>query len=257
MEFYLVGSNDTTVMRYGKGSSGMMGITFNDKALDRWAKSLHISSLVENSLADLENDSRNNDVTKHKEENPSRINSDAADRVKIRNNFTTCLDPLSIEENPEFIINIHTGKLSAKEVNVDKCVSLGAEIVNHFINNLPDGFYQTLSKKVVTMKSLQKPVKCGDVEVIDTSLIYSRVVALQLTSEAMKIEKVLTYELAPIQTSIFGENGLLKPASCTSFNRQQSCCTNFPHPKFYSNRRVCDILYCQLVNKWFSARLCG
>ena len=37
---------ETTVIQYGHGSNGMTGLPFNEKALDRWAKSLCISSIV-------------------------------------------------------------------------------------------------------------------------------------------------------------------------------------------------------------------
>ena len=32
---------------YGHGSNGMAGLAFNEKALNCWAKSLHLSSIVE------------------------------------------------------------------------------------------------------------------------------------------------------------------------------------------------------------------
>ena len=88
---------ETTVMRYGHGPSGMVGITFNDKALDRWARSLHLSSLVEQNLMGLNDTSKNKVVTKHKEESISRIKSDSIDRENIRKFLTTCLRPLYID----------------------------------------------------------------------------------------------------------------------------------------------------------------
>ena len=38
---------ESTLMRYGHGPNGMARLTFHKKALDRWAKSLHISSIME------------------------------------------------------------------------------------------------------------------------------------------------------------------------------------------------------------------
>ena len=37
---------ETIVMQYGHGPNGMTGLTFNEKALDRWVKILHISSIM-------------------------------------------------------------------------------------------------------------------------------------------------------------------------------------------------------------------
>ena len=44
---------ETTFMCYGHDPSGMKGITLNESALDWWAKSLHISSIMEISLFNL------------------------------------------------------------------------------------------------------------------------------------------------------------------------------------------------------------
>ena len=40
----------TTVMSYGHGPNGMMELTFNEKALDCWEKSLNTSSIMEKNL---------------------------------------------------------------------------------------------------------------------------------------------------------------------------------------------------------------
>ena len=61
------------------------------------------------------------------------------------------------------------------------------------------------------MNILKKSIKVNEVEIIGTSLIYSRVTALQLTHEAMKIENVFQFDLAPIPTSIFEDTGALRP----------------------------------------------
>ena len=71
-------------------------LAFNEKALDRRAKSLHISSLVEENLSHLDDRSHRKDAVQHKEEFPSRMNSDTIDREKIRNSLPNFLDPFSI-----------------------------------------------------------------------------------------------------------------------------------------------------------------
>ena len=83
--------------------------------------------------------------------------------------------------------------------------------MQRFIAALPNGFYNTLNKQVTTMNILKKSIKVNEVEIIDTSLIYSRVITLQLTHEAMKIENVFKFELAPIPTSSFEDTGALRP----------------------------------------------
>ena len=62
------------------------------------------------------------------------------------------------------------------------------------------------------MSILQKSIQANDEEIIDTSLIYSRVIALQLTNAAMIVENVFKHELPPIPTSIFNDDSDLRPA---------------------------------------------
>ena len=71
----------------------MLGITFNGEALDRWATSLHISSLVEENLPHLDDRSHHKDTVQYKEEFPSRMNSDTIDRENIRKSLPNFLDP--------------------------------------------------------------------------------------------------------------------------------------------------------------------
>jgi hypothetical protein len=47
-----------------------------------------------------------------------------------------------------------------------------------FENALPTGFYETISKKVVTMNSTKKSIRVGGKDVYDLNLIYSRVLGL-------------------------------------------------------------------------------
>ena len=42
---------ETTIMRYGHDPNEMTALTFNEKALNRWAKILHISSIMEKNPA--------------------------------------------------------------------------------------------------------------------------------------------------------------------------------------------------------------
>ena len=76
---------ETTVMRYGHGPNGMTGLTFNEKALFRWVKSLHISNIVEKTLLDLKEANTSRDMSHHKEEGRSQIIEGEKDREKTRN----------------------------------------------------------------------------------------------------------------------------------------------------------------------------
>ena len=63
------------------------------------------------------------------------------------------------------------------------------------------------------MSILQKVVQVKSEEIRGTSIIYSRVIAMQLTNAAITVESVFTYEFAPIPTSLFNDNGSLRPVN--------------------------------------------
>ena len=169
---------ETTVMRFGHGPTGMKGLTFNKKALDRRSKSLHIFSIMEKCLLDLKDSATTSDVTYHKEQGSARVKEDGQDREKIRAFLSTGINPLDVDEHAPEIVKIYSGKLSTKDFKVDQCVQLGGAQIEAFQNSLPDGFYRQLSKKVRIMAIVKKSVPVIDVEIIDTSLIYSRVIAI-------------------------------------------------------------------------------
>ena len=121
--------------------------------------------------------------------------------------MSTCRHPFDIENHPAEIVTIRSGTLSKKDINVDKCVEIGSEQIEQYHQTLPEEFYDPLSK---FLNILQKSVQVNDEEIIDTSLIYSRVIALQLTNAAMTVEKVFKHELTPIPTSIFNDDGDLR-----------------------------------------------
>ena len=133
---------ETTVMRYGHGLTGMKGLTFNEKALDRWSKSLHISSIMEKCLLDLKDSATTSDVIYHKEEGSARVKEDGQDREKTRAFLSTGINPLDADEHAPEIVKIYSGKLSIRDFNVDQCVQLGGAQVEAFQNSLPDGFYR-------------------------------------------------------------------------------------------------------------------
>ena len=56
----------------------------------------------------------------------------------------------------------------------------------------------------MNMKKLNEVMsKVNEVEVTVISLIYSRVTAPQLTNEALKVEKIFSFELYPVEASMF------------------------------------------------------
>ena len=124
---------------------------------------------------------------------------------------------------PQGIVNNVSGKLSNDKVNVDNAITIGNTQVQEFLSKLPDGFYDKLSKKVQSMAVVRKSVTIGEIDIIDTALIYSRVIALQLSDSSIKMDNVLRYELAPIPTSMFHESGDMRIAKGKSVLKNKLC----------------------------------
>jgi DNA-binding ferritin-like protein (Dps family) len=79
---------------------------------------------------------------------------------------------------------------------------------------LPQGLYETITKKVVTMDHARKHV--GAVQLFDTNLIYSRVIGLQASGQDIDIKDVLGHKLAPVPTSMFDDTGDMRIAKSKS-----------------------------------------
>ena len=86
----------TTVMHYGHGPTGMKRLTFNEKVLDRWAKTLHISSIMEKYLLNMNDSATTSDVTYHKEDGSARVKEEGQDIEKICAFLSTCINLMSI-----------------------------------------------------------------------------------------------------------------------------------------------------------------
>ena len=102
------------------------------------------------------------------------------------------------------LINIVTGKISNKNVNVEETVQIGEFQLQEFESACPTGFYQTIKRTVITMKEGTKQRGVDPMEQCDSGLIFARVKAL-MSTRANNLNDVLKYELAAVLTSIFDE----------------------------------------------------
>ena len=91
------------------------------------------------------------EVDHHKEESTSRIKADSDDRNAIRDKLETCVDPLDVSQG-QHLINSVTRKISNNNVNVENAVQFGEAQLQEFESVCPTGFYQTIRRKVITMK---------------------------------------------------------------------------------------------------------
>ena len=86
-------------------------------------------------------------------------------------------------------------------------VALRKTLMCEFGEKLPDGLHETIHKTVTTMVAAKKHVNVGGTKVYDMNIIYSRVIGLQASGRDFDIKDVLSYELAPVPTSMFETTG--------------------------------------------------
>ena len=58
------------------------------------------------------------------------------------------------------------------------------------------------------MAITSKPIPLGNAKVYDLNVIYTRVIALLSSDRSVVFKEVLAYELAPIPTAMFTEEGM-------------------------------------------------
>lgn len=204
---------ESTLMRYGHGPGGIIGVTLKPETVRTWAYSMHACNRIERSLDEMRQRETPSKL-QHKEEMPARIKSDAADRMSIQRKLTQCIDPIQEDQYPNKLVNIVTGQvLSDVIINVDKAVDIGKQQMEKFEKSWPKGFHDSLHKSVKTMASAKKHIKVGTAKVYDTETIYARAMALQHTSQSYDTEKLLSCELSPYPTAMFDGNGLREAKS--------------------------------------------
>ena len=211
---------ETTFMRYGHAPNGIIGITLKPDTLKVWALSLHTCSSLEAALDEMLENS-GNQGNEHKEEKKARIENDNKDREAIRTRLQKCIDPLDPEKHPQDLVNIATGLHGTPEVNVHEAVKKGFKQMCEFGEKLPDGFHETIHKTVTTMVATKKHVNVGGIKVYDMNVIYSRIIGQQASGRDVDIKAVLSYELAPVPTSMFDPTGEMRAATSKSSFKQQ------------------------------------
>ena len=200
---------ESTYMKIGKGPSGIIGVTTNERTVKIWSNSHHLCGELLTELEDLRTSTANKDG-KHKEEGQGRIKGDMEDRLKLRNALATYIHPLQIEtHSANVLVNIYNGEEAGENVNVNKSFEIGMNYMNEFQEKLPEGFREKMSTRVVTMAEGKKKKEANatiQVKDYNTELIMSRVLYL-LGNNQLDFSTLFNYELAPVPTSLFKDSG--------------------------------------------------
>ena len=218
---------ETTYMRYGHGSSGIIGLTLNADAVKVWAYSMYACSKVSDSIEQMRNHLSNTPKSPndhHKEEAPGRMKMDSEDREALQKKLQLCIHPLRDchEASQQHLNNVATGEvLNQGSINVDQAVSLGIEAMNKFESGWPNSFHAPIKKVVSTMDAAKKHIQIERKKVFDPEVIYARAMALQSTNPQLTSHTLLAHELSPVPSSMFTKEGMREATKAVLKNKLQ------------------------------------
>ena len=191
---------ETTFMKYGHSSGGIIGITLKSNALKIWALSRYLSCKLQYNMEQMEEGSHKANTVHlfHKEEAKGRIKADAKDRSDLQKKLNSCIDPINTDMHPnDSIVDIVNGKLCSNTANVEKSVELGNDAMTDFEQKLPTGFYNTIKKNITVMQP-QSNDNTGTS--FDVNAIYSRVIVLLSSGRSVDLKDIFSYELSTLPT---------------------------------------------------------
>lgn len=205
---------ESTYMKFGKGKKGIGRTALRPESQRQWAYSADATTTVSHSVRSLSGNGDVKHAHKHRDETNSRMEMDMKDKSSLRSKLSLAINPLDPAQHPsDGLVNILTGYVELKAgVNVDKSSEIGHSQRVKFGKNLPAGFHDPISKQVLTMKPSKNSIRVGQKLVFDTQVIYLRAMVLSQdrTAHDLSTETLLTYELAPVPTSMFADDGSMR-----------------------------------------------
>ena len=205
---------EQTYIRYGKSKGGLVGKSLSSEQVSEWILSHHLCntlSLLMDGMFDEPSEVNSAQTSGHKEEGENRRKLDAADRKKIVEELKRHTNPMKAQPD-EPLSNIINGRIASDEVNVHDSLAIGQEMATQFTADLPGAFHSPIKKKVVTMVTMKKRVKVGDVGIYNMEQLYGRLLVIS-QSRDIQLSDVFKYELAPVPSSIFDEYGDMRKGS--------------------------------------------
>ena len=152
--------------------------------------------------------------TTHKKEAESRINQDGHDRQSLCAALESRIDPMDpVTHAAGCLINISNGQIAQTNVNVDRALEVGREQLKQFEASWPAGFYNTLSKQVVTFAERKKHLYVGESAIVDQEAIYARVIGLLVSQRDLDLQQVLAMELTAYPPSMSQADGEMQVAT--------------------------------------------
>ena len=91
-------------------------------------------------------------------------------------------------------------------MNVKDALHIGKDCMAGYETKLFQGFYNKISSYVVTMDTPMKGNNLGAVTTVDIEVVFNRTLGI-IGSEEFGLHELFSHELAPIQASLFLDDG--------------------------------------------------
>ncbi len=198
---------EQTYIKQGKQAGGMKGISTNPEQVAVWIESFGVCSHLSMAMDDMYSPYGEtvSASAKHKEEGGKRQELDRQDRQRILDELRRHSHPLTNQSAS--LYNIVNGQVaSANDVNVQDAVKIGQDMQKAFLASLPDGFHNTIKKKVKTMQVLKRSVKMNNKTIYDLEAIFARLLIVG-QKRNLELSAVFQHELCPVPPSLIDEYG--------------------------------------------------
>lgn len=125
-------------------------------------------------------------------------------------------------------------------MNVDNSEEIGSEQMKKFENSLPEGFHQTISKQLKPMSTNRKSITIAGKQLFNTEMLYARFMIYQSNETEMEPHELLSYELAPIPTSMFKEDGKMRESKKSDLKNEMKVTTSSRTSEKESDVQILD-----------------
>ena len=227
-------ATEKTVIRDSKGRSGIVGITQKKSALIRWSLTRHV-------LGHLSTEMRNRSgedscqSSSHEETKSAALKRDeghVCDLITyIKDNMT---NPFNIANHPPTLLNISTGMHASEDIakSLLSSIETGSTMANKFVegsfsNESSKSFYSPITKSgIKTFEDMTKTtnLKCKSGDIVKVHInpetIFRRALVLANCREDVTVDKVLSYPIGPIPTSLFHDDGTMRKANKANLSHQ-------------------------------------
>ena len=194
-------------MRSGKTTGGLIKITHNDAARAKWLPSAHILAQYTDSLQCLTRKGTGTWSEQHREMQISCTKKDKNDVIKFFKSFT-CHNPFNVDEK-NVLMNIVTGIIENKKINVDEAVQIGKKIHQDLDGTKFIDINFVKAKQVKTFMTMRKSVRAekGDIFMSSNELFQRLILTVYISSPPE--DSIFTYELETVAPAMLYDDGTM------------------------------------------------